>query len=82
VLVLRKTGVPHPMAIFLDLGSDARGESANDFPLRPYDIVIVPMTGIGQVDQFLDQYLYQLIPATKNSNFTFFYNLKGVPANP
>ena len=82
VLVLRKTGVPHPLAIFLDLESDTKGESTNDFPLRPYDIVIVPMSGIGQVDQFLDQYLYQLIPATKNVNFTFFYNLKGTPAVP
>lgn len=82
VLVLRKTGVPSPIAIFLDLQSDAEGASRNDFPLRPYDIVIVPMSGIGKVDQFLDQYLYQLIPATKNSNFTFFYNLKGQPVVP
>ena len=54
-----------------------RGAALNDLPLRPFDIVIVPKTLIATVNQFLDQYLYQLVPATRNVNFSFFYDLKG-----
>ena len=76
VIVLRKTGVPVPVAIAVDLATDTEGTSWNDFPLRPYDIVIVPMSGVAKLDLLVDQYLYQLVPAAKNINFTFFYNLK------
>jgi hypothetical protein len=29
------------------------------------------------VNDFLDQYLYQLIPASRNVNFTYFYDVSG-----
>lgn len=77
VLVLRNTGVEKPVAIVLDLKAYVTGKSASDIRLRPFDIVIVPRTKIGQVNDALDQYLYQLIPATRNINFSYFYEIGG-----
>lgn len=77
VVLLRKSGVPAPTATILDMDSDLKGRGNNDVPLRAFDIVVVPKTRIASVNQFLDQYLYQLIPALHNVNFTFFYDLAG-----
>jgi len=77
VVLLRKTGVETPTATFLDLENDLKGRASNDVPLRAYDILVVPKTRIASIDQFLDQYVYQLLPAVRNVNFTFFYELGG-----
>ena len=76
VAVLRKGGTT-PTVTFVNLASDVRGGAPNDFALQPFDIVIVPKTRISRVNDFLDQYLYQLIPASRNVNFTYFYDLSG-----
>ena len=44
--------------------------------LRPFDIVVVPKSKVTQIADFLDQYLYQLIPAARTVNFGFFYDLR------
>jgi protein involved in polysaccharide export with SLBB domain/glycosyltransferase involved in cell wall biosynthesis len=77
VLVLRKTGVSAPEVIVVNLASVMRGRSGTDIALRAFDIVIVPKTAIARVNETLDQYLYQLIPATRNVNFTYFYDIGG-----
>lgn len=77
VVLLRKTGVETPSAAFLDLNADLKGRGSNDVALRPFDIVVVPKSKIASIDQALDQYVYQLIPASRNVNFTFFYDLAG-----
>jgi polysaccharide biosynthesis/export protein len=76
VVVLRKHGVGDPTATFLNLKDDVRGAGNNDFALRAFDIVIVPTSGIAKLNQALDQYFYQLVPAARNLNFTFFYNFR------
>jgi polysaccharide export outer membrane protein len=77
IVLIRKTGVEVPTASFLDLKSDLEGRTNNDVHLRPFDIVVVPKTRIASINQALDQYVYQLIPATRNVNFTFFYDVGG-----
>jgi polysaccharide export outer membrane protein len=76
VAVLRKGGAT-PTVTFVNLADDVRGGTLNDFALEPFDIVIVPKTRIARVNDFLDQYLYQLVPASRNVNFTYFYDLSG-----
>jgi protein involved in polysaccharide export with SLBB domain len=77
VVLLRKSPGQAPGATFLDLKSDLLGRSHNDVPLRAFDIVVVPKTRIATINQALDQYVYQLLPAARNLNFTFFYDLGG-----
>lgn len=47
-----------------------------DVQLQPNDVVIVPRARIARVSDFLNQYLYDLIPALRNSSFGFVYNLR------
>lgn len=76
VLILRKVGTDEPTATLVDLSRELDGRGTSDVPLRPYDIVIVPKTRIAKVTDFLDQYVYQLVPATRNVNFTYFFDLQ------
>jgi len=78
IVVLRKMSSQPPTAFFLNLKTDWKGLSTNDMVLKPYDVVIVPMTSIATVNDFLDQYLYTLIPATRNVGFNFIYDLNPV----
>ena len=76
VVVLRRFSADSSAAIRLNLGADVKGEGTNDILLRPFDIVIVPKTGIARLNDFFDQYLYQLVPLARNVNFSFFYDLR------
>lgn len=78
ILLLRKSGVTQPSAEVVDLTPDFKGRGHNDVTLRPFDMVIVPKTRIASIAQALDQYVYQLVPATRNVNFTFFYDVAGM----
>ena len=76
VLILRRTPNATGQAIFVNLSDDLAARTTNDVTLRPFDVVIVPKTGIARVNDFLDQYLYQLVPLSRNINFSFFYDLR------
>jgi len=80
IVILRRAGVDKPQAIFVDLSGDVSGTAMNDVPLRPFDVVVVPKTGIAKLNDFLDQYLYDLIPATRNTAFMFIYDLNDTRA--
>ena len=80
VIVLRKTDDRHATMTVLNLNGYVGDEVKNDASLRPFDVVIVPKTTIATVNEFLDQYLYTLLPITKNSSFSFIYDLKGSAA--
>jgi protein involved in polysaccharide export with SLBB domain len=45
-----------------------------DMPLGANDIVIVPKTAIAKLTDVLDQYVYQLIPMTRNTQFQYLYS--------
>lgn len=52
---------------------DARRPVTNDIVLKPFDVVIVPKSGIAKVREALDQYVYDLIPPLRNSAIGFSY---------
>lgn len=76
VLVLRKMRASEASATVVNLTSEMHAAAVtNDMPLRQYDIVIVPMTRIARVSQAIDRYAYQILPALRNVNFSFFLDL-------
>jgi len=48
-----------------------------DVPLRPDDVVVIPKTTVAKVQDFLDQYVYDMFPLTRNTQFTMFYDTRG-----
>ena len=56
-----------------------RTTASNDLVLRPYDIVIVPMSRIASIGIFVEQHLYSLIPNLRDIvNFNFVYDLNHI----
>lgn len=63
VLVIRRTGTARPEVISLDLEAALRGsDTVQDIQLEPYDIVYVPQSAIGEVNDWVDQYIRKNIP--------------------
>ena len=60
-----------------DTGEDTGNPVTNDILLQPFDVVIVPKTTITSVKDFLDRYIYDLLPPLRNSSVGFTY-LKNV----
>jgi polysaccharide biosynthesis/export protein len=75
VIVLRNDGGPNPTFIKLDLQAHLEQRSHEDLPLRPFDIVYVPQTNIGEVAQFFDLYINRIVPLYRNLGFMFTYEL-------
>lgn len=48
--------------------------AVDDMPLGANDVIIVPKTRIAKLNDCLDQYLYQLIPMTRNTQFQYLYS--------
>jgi len=82
VIILRKVGTGEPLAMKVNLCPEIAGKATTDVALKPYDIVLVPKTHIAKVQDILDQYVYNLVPATRNTMFTFFYQLNSTQALP
>jgi len=60
VLLIRRNAAA--AAVYeLDLKSVMKGEAA-DVPLRPYDVVYVPMSAIAEIGEFVEQYINKLVP--------------------
>jgi polysaccharide export outer membrane protein len=88
VAILRREHGKEPQLIIRDLKTDwvSRKETvdsggimtsfAGDFLLHPYDVLIVPKKAIAHLKDYLDQYLYDLLPALRNSSLSFVYELK------
>jgi protein involved in polysaccharide export with SLBB domain len=76
VVVLRKLSPQEARVITFNLEPAMKGQSNTDLPLQPYDVVLVPQTTIAKINDFVDQYVYQLIPGIRNTNFAFVYNLR------
>lgn len=74
VVVLRDQGTPEPLFITVDLTGDLTGRAlGSDLVLQPDDIVFVPRTRIARVDQFVDQYIRQVIPAALNLGVSYLH---------
>jgi polysaccharide export outer membrane protein len=77
VMVLRKAQTGEPVLIRRDLLADLKDPGAtNDIFLQPSDVLLLPKTGIAEVAEALDQYVFQILPPIRNSSFAFIYNLR------
>lgn len=72
VVILRDQQSAQPLFLSLDLAADVKGEPGHDVVLRPNDVVFVPKTRIAKIDQFVDQYIRQLIPVTLSLGVSWF----------
>jgi protein involved in polysaccharide export with SLBB domain len=64
VMVVRTTGVPEAVAIRVDISRFLSGKDlSQDMTLEPYDVVFVPKSVIGKVDEFVDLFFNQIAPA-------------------
>ena len=50
-------------------------KGGHDFALRPYDVVYVPKTFIARADDFVDQYINDILPDAMKFGFSFIYQL-------
>ena len=71
VLLIRRNGEQQADVYSLDLREVLRGK-APDVILEPYDVVYLPKTEIAQLNLFMQQYIYGLLPQI---NFTTTYSL-------
>ncbi len=72
VLVIRRSGQPKPIVIPVDLQAAIRGkDTAQDIQLQPYDIVFVPQSKIGEVNDWVDQYIRKNIPVPIGVGYGF-----------
>jgi protein involved in polysaccharide export with SLBB domain len=62
VLVMRDDGKQGRIAYVLNMSGALKGKPAKSFMLQPEDIVYVPRTLIVNIDQFVAQYIGDLIP--------------------
>jgi protein involved in polysaccharide export with SLBB domain len=66
VIVLRRNPGGKPFLVRTDLkAAVAKGQTENDFTLRAFDVVFVPMKRISRMDLAVDQYVNKLIPFNK-----------------
>lgn len=64
VMVLRTYGVPEPTAYRVDMRKVLSGEDlSEDMLLIPNDVVYVPKSIIGKVDDFVDLFFNKIVPA-------------------
>ena len=64
VMVVRTTGVEEAIAIKVDVSKVLTGRDlSNDLPLVSNDVVYVPKSVIGQVDEFVDLFFNRIAPA-------------------
>ena len=64
VMIIRTTGVPEAVAIKVDMTEVLSGrDMTQDLLLEPFDVVFVPKSVIGKVNEFVDLFFNQIAPA-------------------
>jgi protein involved in polysaccharide export with SLBB domain len=76
VLILRENSDGRFRAMQANAEQMLRNE-ADEIRLRRHDVVYVPKSAIAKVDQFVDQYLGQVVPRWVVTSFGFSYLLNG-----
>ena len=72
IVILRNQGTEEPLFMTINLKKDLKKHTQhNDILLKPYDVVFVPKTSIAKMNQFVDQYIRQLIPVTTTLGFSY-----------
>ncbi|MCC7154058.1 MAG: polysaccharide biosynthesis/export family protein [Bryobacterales bacterium] len=67
--ILRDDGDKGVRVIPFNFAAALRGGS--DAQLRPFDVVVVPESGIAKVNKAIEQYVRQLLPADLSAGFTY-----------
>jgi len=75
VVLLRDNGSGAPLVSKLNVDQIMKG--AVDAALQPYDVVIVPKSGIAKMNDWIDQYIKQMSPITLSLGFSY---VLGFPA--
>jgi polysaccharide biosynthesis/export protein len=75
IVLLRDDGSGKPLVSKLNVEEIMNG--AADAVLQPYDVVIVPKSGIAKLNDWVDQYLRQMSPVTLSLGFSY---VLGFPA--
>lgn len=70
ILLLRDNGAGGKNVQFLNI-KKLLAAGGLDIRLQPFDVVYVPQSKIAKVDQFVDQYIRQVIPGNLNAGFTY-----------
>ena len=74
VVVIRDQGTRTPQYLILDLKSSvAKLDGKQDLRLHAKDMVILPKTWVANANDFVDQYINELIPFSKTLNVTYFF---------
>lgn len=69
VILLRKgEGGPQVRRVNLD---DMLAKGSPDVELQPFDVIFVPKTFIAKANQFVQQYIRDLLPVATSANFTY-----------
>lgn len=84
VLLIRRSRDGNPDMVTINLkkflnnqAKDSNGQLlANDIVLNPLDIVYVPKTRIAEINQFVDQYIVNVLPFNTNLGFSYILNSK------
>lgn len=77
VLIVRQMPDSRYRTLQADVEKVLRNE-AGEIYLQPHDIVFVPKSEIAKVDQFVDQYLNEVVPRWVITSFGFSYQLNGI----
>lgn len=76
-IILRRGASGSRTVLEVDLDSLMSGHDlAQDIALQAYDVVIVPRSGIANIDRWIDQYIRRLIPFSLGASYT--YNANGL----
>jgi len=71
VLVLRRAADGAQRALEVNLAAVMEGrQDAHDLALSPYDVVIVPRSGIADVGLWVDQYVRRVLPISLGFSYT------------
>jgi len=62
VILIRTHGAQKPLTAKIDLQKALAHDPQQDIVLLPSDIIFVPKSTIGEIDQFVDQYIRKVIP--------------------
>lgn len=76
-IVLRRTAEGGSSVTYVDLDSIMSGkEAALDLRLQPYDVVIVPRSGVAELGLWVDQYIKRFLPYSLG--FSYAINQVGI----
>ena len=75
VVVLRSDGSRRPLFFTTNLVDSLEGQGDTDVWLEPRDMVFVPKAWIGHLNDFVDLYFDELVPASRYIGIGFSYDL-------